>query len=116
MNSNQSAFLNSQETTVAWGNCQHSVHPKDTTPLEEPIGPTEFARFQPLKSFGGKLRVPVELALAAHDGRANRSGGMKPFEANLTASLPRGLAVETTASHPAPDVSNRGEIKSTLPR
>ena len=70
-----------------------------------PISPTESASFQPQGSGGGKLRVPVGLAQAGHDERANRSGGMRPFKANLTASLPRGSAGSTTASHLAPDVN-----------
>ena len=50
------------------------------------ISPTEFASFQPREEFGGKLRVPVGLAEGGHT-TSKSSGGTRPFEANLTASL-----------------------------
>lgn len=50
--------------------------------------PNRVREFPATGKFGGKLRVPVGLARAGHDKRANCSGGTRPFEANLTASLP----------------------------
>ncbi len=80
------------------------------------IRPTEFASFQHWEELEESCEYRPDSRQQVM-GQAIRSGGIRPFEANLAASMPRGSAERTLASHPAPNaIQQRGEIKSIPPR